>query len=81
VAGETARALRRRLLAVPIAVELVLLTTVRPPGVHASLVDEDCTDAPSAQELKELLKSAGRNTRVFTGPLADRVAEGHLGVA
>ena len=57
--GETARALRRRLLVVPVAVSLVLLTTVRPTGGHAGLLEEGCSDAPSAYELKELLYLAG----------------------
>jgi len=81
VAGETARALRRRLLVVPVAVALVLLTAFRPPGDHAGLVEESCTDAPSAHELKELLDLAGRNPGVVAGPLEDRVAEGDHGVA
>jgi len=81
VDGETARALCRRLLVVPVAVSLVLLTTVRPTGGHAGLLEEDFTDATSAHELKKLLHLAGRDRRVFAGPLEDRVAEGHHGVA
>jgi len=74
VDGETARALRRRLV-VPFAVSLVLLTTVRPAGGQAGLLEEGCTDATSAHELKKLLHLAGREPRVFAGPLADRVSE------
>jgi len=81
VSGETARALRRRLLFVPGAVPLVLLSGVLPPGGQAGLVEERCADAPSAHEVKELLDLAGRNPGVITGRLAARVAKGHYSVA
>jgi len=81
VDGETAKALHRRLLVVLVAVALVLLPTVRPTGGHAGPVGKDCTDSMSAQDLKKLLPLAGRDPWVFEGPLADRDAEGHHGVA
>jgi len=81
VSGETARELRVRLLVVPVAVALVLLTAVRPAAGHADLVEEGRTDAPSTHVLKELLYSAGRDPGVFAGPLADRVAKRHHGAA
>jgi len=80
VDGETARALHRGLVVVPVAVALVLLATVRPTGGHAGLVEEDFTDATSAHELKKLLQLAGRDPGVVAGPLANRVAVGHHGV-
>jgi len=75
MAEETARALRQRLLVVPFAVALVLLTAVRPPGRHAGLLEEGCADASSANELKELLGLERRYSGVIAGPLADRVAK------
>jgi len=81
VAGKTARALRRQLLVVPVADALALLTAVRPPGGHASLVKEGCADVPSAQELEGLLYLAGRNPGVVAGTMAARVAKGQYGVA
>jgi len=81
VARETARAPRRRLLVVPFAVALVLLTTVGPPGRHSGLLEESCTDAPSTYELKELLFLTERDRGVVAGPLAARVSKDHHGVA
>jgi len=58
VAGRTTGTLRRRLLVVDDAVELVLLTAVSPTGGDADLTEENRAAIAPTHELKQLLQMA-----------------------